>query len=300
MVVLAFLFFLALRFDFLRQKSLASNYSPRPIPIVNRHRLPKLTAKSFLVMDTQSGTILIEKNPHLKLNPASITKIATAINALESYPLGEVVTIQQEYPVGKSMELEVGEKITVENLIYGLLVHSANDAAFVLAGQSQLRIKQFIKRLNNFVEQLGLKDTHFVNFDGEDDYNHYSTAYDLAHLARFALKNKVFVQAVKRREMAVADVSGKIVHQLETTNELLGEIPEVKGIKTGWTPEAGECFLGLIEIDDKQFITVILGSEDRFAETKKLINWVKKSVGAGLVPARNSFVSGKAPERFPK
>lgn len=273
-----FLFFLAVRFDLIRQKLSATNYNPRPVSELAELSLPELTAKSYLIVDVENGTILAKRNPHLKLHPASITKMATAINALESYPLGEVITVKQEYLVGKNMELQAGEKITVENLIYGLLVHSANDAAFVLAGQNQTNVKQFVMRMNNFVEQLGLKNTHFVNFDGEEDKNHYSTAFDLAHLARFALKNKVFEQAIRKKEMTVTDLSGEIVHRLETTNELLGPITEVKGIKTGWTPQSGECFIGLIEIEDKEFITVILGSEDRFGETQMLIERIKESI----------------------
>lgn len=276
MLSIGLVFFWAVRLDFLRWRHNPQAYQPRPIAAKSDSQIPNLTAKSFLVVEVDSGRVIGQKNPHFQLNPASITKVATAINALESYPLGEVMTVKQEYPIGKNMELQAGEKITVENLIYGLLVHSANDAAFVLAGQNDEEVDNFITRLNKFVRQFGLEDTHFVNFDGEDDQNHYSSAYDLAHLARFALNNKVFEQAVRKKEMVVTDVSGKIVHRLETTNELLDQVPEVKGIKTGWTPTAGECFLGLVEIDENEFITVILGSEDRFGETKLLIDWLKK------------------------
>jgi len=255
------------------------SFQPKPLPLVNQFvSPPKLVAQSAVVFDVDSGTVLFQKNFHLELHPASITKMATAIVALETYPLDEVIEVSRAYPVGRNMELQPGERISVKNLIYGLLVHSANDAAFVLAGQEENRIKNFINRMNNFVVQLGLENTHFINFDGEDDQNHYSTAFDLAHLARWALKNKIFVQAVQTREMEVADVQGKIIHYLETTNELLGVAPEVKGIKTGWTPKAGECFVGLIQLKDHQLITVVLKSNDRFGETKKLIQWAKEAV----------------------
>ncbi len=281
-LILFFLFFLALRYDFIRHKAAGVNYISRPLLSFSPPNLTRLTAKSYLVIDVESGMVLAEKNPHLALHPASITKMATAITVLESYPLGEVITVKKEYPVGKNMQLEAGERMTVENLIYGLLVHSANDAAFVLAGQTEHKISQFINQMNKLVKQLGLKNTHFVNFSGEDDQNHYSTAYDLAHLARFSLKNKVFAQSIRRKEMLVSDLSGEIEHQLQTTNELLEEFPEVKGIKTGWTPTVGQCFIGLIEIEEKQFITVILGSEDRFGETEKLIDWLKTSLDSNF------------------
>ncbi len=273
-----FVFFIAIRRDIYRIKSSSGDFSARPLPedyTDNKTELPQLTAQSYLIMDVNTGTVLKGKEIHKRLHPASITKMATAINGLETYPLGEVIKIDQEYPVGRNMGLEAEEKITVKNLVYGLLVHSANDAAFVLAGQSEDRVNRFIFRMNKFVKQLGLKNTHFVNFSGEEDNNHYSTSFDLAHLARFALNNKVFVQAIQNQEMVVTDVTGEVEHQLETTNELLTKIPEIKGIKTGWTPQSGECFVGLIEIKDRQFITVILGSEDRFGETELLINWLK-------------------------
>ncbi len=276
-LILFFVFFIALRLDLEGRDILSPGYTVRPIMGVSSNRPPEINADSYLVMDVDTGSILLEKNAHQRLKPASITKMATAINALETYPLGEVITVQESYSIGKNMELQAGEKITVENLIYGLLVHSANDAGFVLAGQSEYKINQFIAQLNKHIEQLGLKNTHFVNFDGLDADNHYSSSFDLAHLARSVIKNKVFVRAIREQEMIVTDLTGEISHRLETTNELLVNLPEVKGIKTGWTPGAGECFIGLIEIKGRQFITVILGSEDRFGETVKLINWLKEN-----------------------
>ncbi len=263
--------------EFLSQEKL--DFRPQDLPLVDQTvSLPKLTARSVIVVDRSSGTILFQKSPQLKLHPASITKIATAITALESYALDEVITVNQPYLVGRVMGLESGERITVKNLVYGLLIHSANDAAFVLAGQDQKRINKFVNRMNNFIVQLGLKNTHFANFDGEDDLNHYSSAFDLAQLARRALLNKVFAQAVRTKSMVVRDVEGKINHQLEATNELLGLIPEIRGIKTGWTPQAGECFIGLINFGNHDLITVVLDSQDRFEDTKRLIFWAKQAV----------------------
>jgi len=257
----------------------ALQFSPRPLPLIKQAvDLPRLSAKSALLIDVDSGTVIFQKNPHLRLNPASVTKIATAIAALETYPVDEIITVKSAYPVGKVMGLEASEKISVENLIYGLLIHSANDAAFVLAGQQPEKIKVFIGRMNQLAEELGLGDTHFVNFDGEDDLAHYSTAWDLAQLSRSALKDNIFIQAVGIREMVVWDIKGEIGHHLETTNELLGFVPEIKGIKTGWTPIAGECFVGLIQLENQRLISVVLNSDDRFGDTKTLVNWAKQSI----------------------
>ena len=257
----------------------ALQFSPRPFPLIKQAvDLPRLSAKSALLIDVDSGTVIFQKNPHLRLNPASITKIATAIAALETYPVDEIITVKSAYPVGKIMGLEAGEKISVKNLIYGLLIHSANDAAFVLAGQQPKKIKVFVGRMNQLAEELGLRDTHFVNFDGEDDLAHYSTAWDLAQLSRLALKDNIFIQAVGIRKMVIWDIKGEIGHHLETTNELLGFVPEIKGIKTGWTPVAGECFVGLVQLENQRLISVVLNSDDRFGDTKTLVNWAKRSI----------------------
>lgn len=270
--------FLGMKFALLGQMMIDSDLEFLPVPEKNHLPAPELTAQSALVMDFDSGTIIFQKNPHLKLHPASITKVVTAIVALETYPLEEIITVEKEYPVGKTMELVEGEKIRVKDLIIGLLIHSANDAGYVLAGQNQEKAAGFVNRMNQFLSQLGLENTHFVNFGGEEDLDHYSTAFDLAHLARRALKNEIFSQTVQLKELTVTDVGGQISHQLENTNELLGVIPEVRGIKTGWTPQSGECFLGLIDLNGHQLITLILASGDRFGETRKLIDWVKKTI----------------------
>lgn len=279
LLVFLSVFLYSFRLDFWRRNKLSVDYNPRTYPKLASHNPSfDLSAQSFLILDAESGKVLASKNPHLRLHPASITKMVTAINSLETYPLEEVITVREEYPRGKIMNLEVGEKITVESLIYGLLVHSANDAAFVLAGQNEAQIDIFINRMNNFIRQLGLRNTYLVNYDGLEDENHYSTSFDLAHLARFALENKVFEQAIRIEEMEVTDINGEISHQLETTNELLRQIPEVQGIKTGWTPQSGECFIGLVEVKGRRLITVILNSEDRFGETLQLIDWMNEKM----------------------
>jgi len=251
----------------------------KPLPRVNKFiAQPKVFAKAAVVMDEESGTIIFSKNPDLRLHPASITKIATAAVALNLYPAEEIITVKNAYPIGKNMELIAGEVITVGNLVYGLLVHSANDAAYVLAGQSENEVKKFILEMNNFVEQLNLRNTHFANFDGEDDENHYSSAWDLAYLAKKALENKTFSEAVRINEITIKSVDEKTEHKLVSTNELLGVITEVRGVKTGWTPESGESFVGLLDLNGHQVITVVLNSSDRFGDTKRIIAWLKEAV----------------------
>jgi D-alanyl-D-alanine carboxypeptidase len=180
------------------------------------------------------------------------------------------------------MGLKKGEKLTVFDLYLGLLVHSANDAAFVLADNYPGGVVGFIEAMNNKASLLGLYRTHFVNFDGEEDLNHFTTALDIARLSRILLKNELFSTIVELDSAVVRSIDGAIEHRLETTNQLLGVVPEIKGLKTGWTDQAGECFVSYLQLEKdgktRRLVTVVLASTDRFGETENLLDWVKKSV----------------------
>lgn len=241
----------------------------RKIPV------PTLTSHSVVIIDIPSGTVLYERNPRTELLPASTTKMVTALVALENYSLEQVIEVGKvDSELGQVMGLFEGEEITVESLLYGLLVQSGNDAAEVLAANFPGGREAFIKEMNEQVKSLNLKDSHFVNPTGFEEENHYTTAFDLAKIAHEALKNPVFAQMVATEEIDVSDTEGVNWHHLENINQLLGELWGIKGVKTGWTEEAGECLVAYFERNGKQVITVILGSEDRFGETEKLINWV--------------------------
>lgn len=239
---------------------------------------PFLTAKSVVVLDLASKTALLVKNPQARLAPASTTKIMTALVALETYQLTDVlIAPRMPTEIGQQMNLAPGEQITVENLLYGLLVQSANDAALTLAANYDSGEEKFIERMNQKAEALGLKNSHFANATGFDDPNHYSSSYDLAHLTAAAIANPLLARIFSTRQAVVADVSQSDYHALETTNELIGQVLGLQGVKTGWTELAGECLISLVNRDDRQIITVLLGSEDRFGETASLINWVFKN-----------------------
>ena len=122
------------------------------------------------------------------------------------------------------------------------------------------------------MQKYGLKNTHFTNFDGLHDPNHYSTVYDLAQLGRVAIQNSTLKNFVKEKELVLTDVSGQISHHIISTNELLGIVPEIEGLKTGWTPDARGSFIGLINLRGHYLISVVAQSEDRFADTKILVD----------------------------
>ena len=176
------------------------------------------------------------------------------------------------------MELELGEKITIKSLVTALLVYSANDAAFTLAKHHQKGVSGFIDEMNLINKKYGLKNTNFTNFDGIHNENHYSTVYDLSQIARLAIKSPIVLDTVKQKNITVESVDSLIKHELISTNELLGVIPEIEGLKTGWTPESEGSFIGLINLNGHYLISVVAQSSDRFTDTKNIIEWAKNNV----------------------
>ncbi|MFA5750247.1 MAG: D-alanyl-D-alanine carboxypeptidase [Candidatus Shapirobacteria bacterium] len=263
---------------FLAKNSQILEYKHPFIPVIKLAQKPLISAQNYILIDVDTNTILTSQNKDGKIYPASTTKLATALTALNIYPLDEVVTIDQEYQDGKVMELKLGEKITIKSLVSALLVYSANDSAFSLANHHQLNVSGFIQQMNLLVQKYGLKNTNFVNFDGLQNDNHYSTVYDLSQLGRLSIKNPIVKEVVKTKNITVTDISGEIKHELISTNELLGVVPEIEGLKTGWTPEAKGCFIGLINIGGHEFISVVAQSDDRFQDTKTIIEWAKQNV----------------------
>ena len=269
--------FFPLSFRFTKTSDIFSFKHP-PVPVVASKNKPKLSTNYYILLDNDSNKIIISQNENGRIYPASTTKLATALTALNIYPLEEVITIPTDYTDGKVMELKTDEKVTVKTLVAGLLIYSANDAAFNLASHYPGGVNGFISQMNNLVTKYGLKNTHFVNFDGLHDPNHYSTPYDLAQLARLASQNSTLRQYVKTKSMDLSDINGQIVHHVTSTNELLGVVPEIEGLKTGWTPEASGSFIGLINVNGHYLISVVAQSEDRFTDTKLLIDWAKNNI----------------------
>ena len=264
--------------NFITQNSLLLETKIPPNPILKLVSKPSLSAQNFILVDVDTNKILLSQNIDQKIFPASTTKLATALTALNLYPLDEVVTINQEYTTGKVMELKLNEKITVKSLVSALLVYSANDSAFSLANHYQSGVSGFVEQMNLLMTKYNLKNTHFTNVDGIHSEDHYSTVYDLSQLGRLSIKNPIVTDVVKTKELTVSDVANQIQHRLVSTNELLGIVPEIKGLKTGWTPEAKGSFIGLIEINGHQVISVVSQSDDRFSDTKTLVNWLKQNV----------------------
>lgn len=249
-----------------------SNVSPLPV-LAESAAFPVLSAQGVIVFDLNSSSTLYEKNPDAALLPASTTKIMTALVSMDYYPDDLVLEVEDASIQGQKMGLVPGEKITVKNLLYGLLVFSANDAAEVLAANYPGGREMFVNAMNLKARELYMLNTNFQNPTGLDDSQHFSTARDMVRLADFAMRNNDFAQIVNTKEITVYSLDKKIVHRLKNINQLLGEIEGVIGVKTGWTENARENLITFIKRGDKTLLIAILGSQDRFGETKELIEW---------------------------
>lgn len=239
---------------------------------------PVLKAKSVLAVDLNNGMLLYEQNGYDRRAIASITKLMTTTIILEENKLDDIVTVSKtaSQVEGSKAWLAPGEKISVENLLYSSLIHSANDAAYALAEfNSNGEVTNFVAKMNQKAQELGLRDTHFTNPIGLDEPENYSSAYDLAILGRYAYGKSFIRRAAVIKEMEVSSTNGKFTHKLKSTNDLLGSYLKVLGLKTGTTDLAGQCLIAIIENgkgDD--ILTVVLDSPSRYSETKLLADWV--------------------------
>jgi D-alanyl-D-alanine carboxypeptidase len=251
--------------------------SPRPVLYPKHIGLPapRLSARAVVVQDVGSKTLIYSKNPDALLLPASITKVMTALVALDHWQdLDTVIEVKNEdRAIGQTIDLERGERITLRNILYGLIVHSGNDAALAVADNYPGGYSEFVKAMNEKAKNLHLEHTTFKNPSGVEQYGHVTTARDLAILAGVAMQNPLLAEMAQTKRIVVTDVSGTIVHDLETTNELLGEVEGLKGLKTGWTENAGECLVSYVDRDGHQIIVVVLGSADRFGDTRQFVDW---------------------------
>ncbi len=261
-------------------KVLAATVSLEPVnlPTNTGIKPPYLTAQAAFVYDPDSGTILFQNNSQLKLHPASTTKIMTALVALEHYQPTDVLSIKTaDQAIGNTMKLIPGDQLTFLDLLKGLLIASANDAAVAIAENYPTGYNGFISDMNNKAQDLGLLDTHYTNVSGIEGANHKTTALDLAILTKTALSNQLFSQTVATSQSQVTDIHSNHLYPLFSTNQLLGVVPGVVGVKTGWTENAGECLVTLVKRDDRQLITIVLNSTDRFGESRRLIDWAFSS-----------------------
>lgn len=259
---------------YLKKTGVANHHLEKyPVPATAYKDAPEITATSALVIDFRNDISLFEKNPNLKHFPASTTKLMTALTTLENCSPQEVVTVDQVQREGTQMGLETGDKVTVEHLLDGLLIASGNDAAYALANSCSDSYQHFMQSMNQKAKDLGMTNTHIVNPAGFDDNFQYSTAWDLTKLAKVAVANPLIAKIVAIKSTVVTDFTGNKTYYLENVNKLLG-VDGVEGIKTGQTEGSLENLITKTTRNGNSIIVVILGSRDRFGETKQLIDWV--------------------------
>lgn len=242
---------------------------------------PVLSAESVLAYDLTSGVLLFQKNIFEKRPMASIGKLVTAMVILDNHKLNEKLTVSKNAASMESSKIWLlpNEELTVESALFGLLIHSGNDAAMALAEFDSGNEELFVKKLNKKAHEVGLDGTNFTNAVGFDTKDHYSTAYDIMLMSIEALKYDFIKKAVAIPKMEIRSTNGRLRHKIESTNQLLND-PNFKihGIKTGKTEGAGPSFVALAQgPDNHEIITVVLGSNDRFQETKILLNWLSRA-----------------------
>lgn len=238
----------------------------------------ELGARAAIIIDDASSKVLYNKSSTTKLPMASITKLMTAVVALDNlnHKTDTIITVPASATAetGSRMNLETGERMSSGNLIKGMLIASANDAAATLAATTARTREQFVNQMNSKAKELGLNNTNFENPTGFDAPNHYSTALDLAKLTQHALKNPVIAQAVSTQKITLSDISQNKKHTVTNTNQLLGKYDNVIGVKTGTTEEAGLSLIAAATSRSGQtVIVVLLASPDRFAEGSQALDW---------------------------
>jgi len=240
--------------------------------------VPYFSARSVLVKDLATESVLFQKESNLSLPIASTTKIMTALVSSEYFKPNSVLTVGDSVFVpGSKIGLTKGEQINFRSLLYGMLLNSGNDAAFAIAENYPGGLPGFVAVMNKKVMDLNLSHTHFDNPAGFDSPFHYSSAEDLAKITEEALKNPELSKIFATKETEVLSVDKKETHKLINLNKLLSSLPGVLGVKTGYTDIAKENLVGLVDRDGHRILTVVLGSDDRFGETSSLVEWTYKN-----------------------
>lgn len=241
----------------------------------NVSELPKTNSRKYIVYDRISKSMIIGKNEDIKSAMASTTKIMTTIVILEKADLNEKVTVSAKAggTGGSRLGLKRGDKASVRDLLYGLMLRSGNDAAVALAEHVGGSVKGFAELMNEKAIELGLTNTHFVTPHGLDDANHYTTALELAKLTDYAMDNETFAKIVGTKSTTI--YINNQSRQINNTNELLGVLNGVVGVKTGFTNNAGRCLVTETKRNNMDIITIVLGADTKKDRTKDSANLIE-------------------------
>ncbi|MCW5943023.1 MAG: D-alanyl-D-alanine carboxypeptidase [Fimbriimonadaceae bacterium] len=236
---------------------------------------PTVTAQSAIAIDAESGRVLWEKDADTIRYPASTTKILTALLVLERLPLDEVLTAPKEVEGvgGSSLYMLPGERLTVRDALYAILLRSANDVCVTVACRISGSVDKFAELMNERAKSIGCEHTHFHNPHGLNDAEHTTTARDLALIAREAMKHPLFAKIVRTPKFEISRPTVPQDQVLVSKNKWIRDDPTADGIKTGYTEPAGKCFVGSATREGFRVITVVLKSENWEVDTANLMAW---------------------------
>lgn len=238
------------------------------------------SAKSMCLIEANSGRLIYEKNKDLQLAMASTTKIVTAITVIENYK-GDIDTrlLIPEQAVGiegTSIYLRSGEELSIRELLYGLMLPSGNDCAVALAILTSVSVEIFVEQMNDMAKKIGAENSHFANPHGLDADGHYTSAYDLALISAYAMKNTLFYELAKCKNYEVPPTEKNATRYLRNKNKLLFMNDKCVGIKIGFTDDAGRCLVSAMEDEGKMLICVVLNCSGWFDECDYLLNKANK------------------------
>lgn len=261
--------------------ALAKSIAAQPVhvrTVIAPHQFPPwrvAPAHGILLKELNSGRVLYEHDAGKRMSPASLTKIMSALVILERGQLDDLVTISPNAARAHKTHLRVkaGQVFRLEDLLKAMLIMSANDACLAAVEHVGGDEAQFVTLMNAKAAALGLADTHFSNGCGFDNTDHYSTAEDLAALSVIALDQPIFRQLVREERAIITPVNGHRAYVLHNTNRLLGRIPGVEGIKTGFTSKAGRCLIAKVSQNGSDLLLVILNSKRRWNTATNLITY---------------------------
>ncbi len=251
-------------------------------------------ARGGVLIEQSTRRVLLNENMNARCFPASTTKVLTALVVLNNVPLNRVVTVPKvaEGVEGSSIYLRAGQKITVEHLLYGLMLRSGNDSAVALAVETAGSIEKFALMMNETAKMLGANNSHFVNPHGLHDDDHYTTAYDLALITASAYSNSDFVRIVSSKKAKI-EIDGQASY-IGNKNKLLTLYEGANGVKTGYTKKSGRCLVGGAYKNGMQLITVVLNYNDMWNDTIRMLNYgfenyEMKSVDNSLLDYKNGL-----------
>ncbi|MGE5583885.1 MAG: D-alanyl-D-alanine carboxypeptidase family protein [Bacillota bacterium] len=236
---------------------------------------PAVNASAAVLLNAETGAVLYAKNPNKIMAPASTTKIMTAIILIEKGNLDHKIRISRRAAnqPGSSMNLRRGEERTLRELLYGLLLSSGNDAATAIAEYISGSEERFARLMTTKAHQLGMNNTCFKNASGLPAVGHYTTAYDMALLAGYALKNETFAEVVQTKVASISSSRSNRSRSLVNHNKLLWQYPYTTGIKTGYTRRAGKCLVASASQNGNTLISVVLKSGTMYNDSINLFDY---------------------------